>query len=950
MFLVVVIFFITTISTPVLAQRLSVGFYAKTCPSVFDTVRSATRSAINREARMGASLIRLFFHDCFVNGCDGGVLLVDTPAVPGEQNAFPNAGSLRGFEVIDNIKKQVDRACGGPVVSCADILAIAARDSVVALGGRSYSIPVGRRDARTSSLAGANRDLPRANENLNVLLGKFSRKGFNAKEMVALSGSHTVGQAQCAVYRNRIHNDANIDPAYAASLRANCPRTSSPATDGNLAPLDRRTPTRFDNNYFHAVINRTTLLSSDQALFNGRGGPTDSYVRGYSNNPTAFSSDFANAMVKMGNLSPLTGTQGEIRRDSPVLAQLSVGFYASTCPSVFDTVRSATRSAINREARMGASLIRLFFHDCFVNGCDGGILLVDTPAVPGEQSTRNNANSARGFEVIDNIKTQVDRACGGPVVSCADILAIAARDSVVELGGPSYSIPVGRRDARAPSRTAASNDLPGFNEDLRLLLSKFSAKGFNAEEMVALSGAHTVGQAQCAVYRERIHNDTNIDPAYAASLRANCPSTSSPATDGNLAPLDPQSPNRFGNNYFQALINRRTVLRSDQAIFDGGPTDDIVRSYSNNPTRFSTDFANAMLKMGNLSPLTGTQGEIRRDSLAFVVTTPRRLQEDERATVRLFQENTPSVVYITNLAVRQDAFTLDVLEVPQGSGSGFVWDKDGHIVTNYHVIRGASELSVTLSDQSTYNAKVVGFDQDKDVALLRIEAPKDKLKPIPVGVSANLLVGQKVYAIGNPFGLDHTLTTGVISGLRREISSAATGRPIQDVIQTDAAINPGNSGGPLLDSSGSLIGINTAIYSPSGASSGVGFSIPVDTVSGIVDQLVKFGKVTRPILGIKFAPDQSVEQLGLSGVLVLDAPADSPAGKAGLQPTKRDPYGRLILGDIITSVNGKKVTTGSDLYRILDQCKVGDKVIVEVLRGDHKEKIPVFLESKPDET
>ncbi|XP_043723712.1 protease Do-like 1, chloroplastic [Telopea speciosissima] len=335
---------------------------------------------------------------------------------------------------------------------------------------------------------------------------------------------------------------------------------------------------------------------------------------------------------------------------------------------------------------------------------------------------------------------------------------------------------------------------------------------------------------------------------------------------------------------------------------------------------------------------------------AFVVTPSRKLQTDELATVQLFQENTPSVVYITNLAARQDAFTLDVLEVPQGSGSGFVWDKNGHIVTNYHVIRGASDLRVTLADQTTYEAKVVGFDQDKDVAVLRVDAPKDKLRPIPVGVSADLLVGQKVYAIGNPFGLDHTLTTGVISGLRREISSAATGRPIQDVIQTDAAINPGNSGGPLLDSSGSLIGINTAIYSPSGASSGVGFSIPVDTVNGIVDQLVKYGKVTRPILGIKFAPDQSVEQLGVSGVLVLDAPANGPAGKAGLQPTKRDGYGRLILGDIITSVNEKKVNNGSDLYRILDQCKVGDEVIVEVLRGDHKEKIPVILEPKPDES
>jgi len=334
------------------------------------------------------------------------------------------------------------------------------------------------------------------------------------------------------------------------------------------------------------------------------------------------------------------------------------------------------------------------------------------------------------------------------------------------------------------------------------------------------------------------------------------------------------------------------------------------------------------------------------DADAFVVTPARKLQADELATVRLFQENTPSVVYITNLAVRQDAFTLDVLEVPQGSGSGFIWDQQGHIVTNYHVIRGASDLRVTLGDQSTYEAKVVGYDQDKDVAVLWVNAPKEKLRPMPVGISEDLLVGQKVYAIGNPFGLDHTLTTGVISGLRREISSAATGRPIQDVIQTDAAINPGNSGGPLLDSSGNLIGINTAIYSPSGASSGVGFSIPVDTVSGIVDQLVKFGKITRPILGIKFAPDQSVEQLGVTGVLVLDAPADGPAGKAGLKPTKRDAYGRLVLGDIITAVNGKKVSNGSDLYRILDQCKVGDVVTVEVLRGDHKEKVPVTLEPK----
>lgn len=333
-------------------------------------------------------------------------------------------------------------------------------------------------------------------------------------------------------------------------------------------------------------------------------------------------------------------------------------------------------------------------------------------------------------------------------------------------------------------------------------------------------------------------------------------------------------------------------------------------------------------------------------SLALTQAPPRKLQPDEAANVRLFNDNTPSVVYITNLAVRRDAFTLDVLEVPQGSGSGFIWDNKGNIVTNFHVIRGASDLRVTLSDQSVYPAKIVGFDQDKDVAVLHIDAPEEKLRPLSVGSSSDLMVGQKVYAIGNPFGLDHTLTVGVISGLRREISSAATGRPIQDVIQTDAAINPGNSGGPLLDSSGYLIGINTAIYSPSGASAGVGFSIPVDTVSGIVDQIVTYGKVTRPVLGISFAPEQAVDQLGVSGVLVLDAPPSGPAGKAGLRPTTRDNYGRLILGDIITAIDGLPVRTGSDLYKILDKCEVGQTVEVQVLRGDDQIGVLVTLEPK----
>ncbi|KAL5704150.1 peroxidase [Ranunculus cassubicifolius] len=291
-------------------------------------------------------------------------------------------------------------------------------------------------------------------------------------------------------------------------------------------------------------------------------------------------------------------------------AQLSVNFYATTCPSVFDTVRAGTRSAINREARMGASILRLFFHDCFVNGCDGSILLSDTGSFIGERTALSNGPSVRGFEVIDGIKAQVDRACGANIVSCADILAISARDSVVELGGQSYGVPLGRRDARTASLAAAGRDLPSPFDTLDRLITKFGDHGFTPREMVALSGAHTVGQAGCASFRGRIYNDVNIDPAFATARQANCPNINGTG-DRNLAPLDPQSPNRFGNNYFQALLNRRGLLNSDQVLFNGGSTDSIVTQYSNDPAAYLSDFTTAMIKMGNMRPLTGTQGEIR---------------------------------------------------------------------------------------------------------------------------------------------------------------------------------------------------------------------------------------------------------------------------------------------------------------------------------------------------
>jgi len=371
------------------------------------------------------------------------------------------------------------------------------------------------------------------------------------------------------------------------------------------------------------------------------------------------------------------------------------------------------------------------------------------------------------------------------------------------------------------------------------------------------------------------------------------------------------------------------------------------------------------------------------------------LEESENRRIEVFERNAPSVVFIDTFSVKQDAFSPNVMEVPLGTGSGFVWDKDGHIVTNYHVIRNAKFAQVALitprgrkdkrpsgsslsppkslasaassstsgnndsetdvfgttsgglsrtsstnmvsSDDYTRNvfkAKVVGLDPGKDIAVLKVDAPEDLLYPIQLGKSSTLKVGQLGLAIGNPFGLDHTLTAGVISGLGRQVKSPI-GRPISNVIQTDAAINPGNSGGVLLDSRGMLIGMNTAIYSPSGASAGIGFAIPVDTIKYIVTTLIRDGKVVRPILGIGFLESKQAKALGIGrGVLVLDVPSGSPAAKAGLKGTRRSETGLVEIGDIIIKVGDTVIETEANLFQSLETYKPGDTVDVRVLRLD----------------
>jgi S1-C subfamily serine protease len=329
--------------------------------------------------------------------------------------------------------------------------------------------------------------------------------------------------------------------------------------------------------------------------------------------------------------------------------------------------------------------------------------------------------------------------------------------------------------------------------------------------------------------------------------------------------------------------------------------------------------------------------------------TPRGdLSDIEKTNIAIYKLTMPSVLHITSMSVQRDEWNLNAQEVPEGTGSGFVWDKAGHVVTNFHVIKGADAAHVTLADHTTWRASLVGVAPDKDLAVLRIDAPKDKLVPILVGKSSDLQVGQMAYAIGNPFGLDLTLTTGVISALGREIQSV-TKRSIKNVIQTDAAINPGNSGGPLLDSAGRLIGVNTAIYSPSGSSAGIGFAIPVDEVNRVVPQLIKNGKVERPGLGVQVAHDQLARELGVhKGALLVRAFKNGPAAKAGLRATRQDRFGRIHLGDIILAVEDKQVEKANELFDLLETYKIGDTLTLTVLRDGEETQIKATLGAVTD--
>ena len=308
---------------------------------------------------------------------------------------------------------------------------------------------------------------------------------------------------------------------------------------------------------------------------------------------------------------------------------------------------------------------------------------------------------------------------------------------------------------------------------------------------------------------------------------------------------------------------------------------------------------------------------------------------DEENNIEIFKRSSPSVVHITNSRLVRSFYSLNPQEVPQGTGTGFIWDQEGYIVTNFHVIQQANVVTVTLQDGTSYEAVPVGSDPDKDLAVLRINVPKPELSPVILGDSSLLEVGRKVIAIGNPFGLDTTMTVGVVSALGREIDSISR-RKIRDVIQTDAAINPGNSGGPLLNSLGQLVGVNTAIYSPSGVNSGIGFAIPVNTVKRIVPELITFGRVQTPILGITHIPqpDYYRELWGIEGVIVMEVVPGADPAQVGMRGLRRVQRGRIQLGDVIFEIDGESVSNEDDYANIMEQHRAGDVVNIKTRRDN----------------
>ncbi|CAL9767780.1 unnamed protein product [Musa acuminata subsp. burmannicoides] len=670
---------------PPLADGLSFDFYDATCPLVEHLVRFYLEQAFGNDTGLAAGLLRVHFHDCFVQGCDGSILLDGSAGGPSEKDAPPNVTlRLAAFKAINELQALITAACGH-VVSCADVAALAARDSVYLSGGPDYEVPLGRRDGLSyATMEAVLSFIPPPTSNVTDLIDLFGKLGLDAYDLVSLSGAHTIGIAHCASFENRLFpaQDPTLDQTFAENLYLTCPV----ANTSNTTVLDVRSPDAFEDEYYVDLLNRQGLFTSDQGLYtDARTQPT---VTGFAVDQSLFFEKFVYSMTKMGQLSVLTGDQGEIRKncsainavddflwsrvlyrtqifffrfilvlncphllkpvsvtssllpmaaslllllvsciaflsssseayDYPTLVNgLSFDFYKSSCPSLKSIVRKHLKQAFKNDVGLAAGLLRLHFHDCFVQGCDGSILLDGSAGGPSEKDAPPNLTlRPAAFEAINDLQALITKACG-QVVSCADIAALAARYSVHLSGGPKYKVPVGRRDGLSfATRDDVLGSLPAPTFNVTDLLDAFGKLDLDADDLVSLSGGHTIGIGHCTSFENRLFpsQDSTLDQTFADNLYLTCPV----ANTTNTTVLDVRSPDTFDNKYYVDLLNRQGLFTSDQDLYTDSRTQPTVERFAAKQSLFFKKFVFSITKMGQLSVLTGNQGEIRSNCSAI---------------------------------------------------------------------------------------------------------------------------------------------------------------------------------------------------------------------------------------------------------------------------------------------------------------------------------------------